>query len=150
MQDQEAHFCGGIRGEVEIYASFTFESVTRTIHHLLVSDSRKYRPPTVGSVIQQFLVSERRNFSLKKAQLFPSSTPLLFSPFFFIPPGENSRRCFFARITWWSSCCTNSGGGAGSRRVEEGGVVARPPAVFQGGEKGEEGGREAREFRESH
>lgn len=49
MESTRGTFRVGIRGEVEIYASFTFEAVTRAIHHLLVSDSRKYHPRTVGN-----------------------------------------------------------------------------------------------------
>lgn len=79
----EAHFCGGIRGEVEIYASFTFESVTRTIHHLLVSDSRKYHPPTVGNPTVSRIGAEK--LFLKKSSTFSLLYPPPFLALFLLP-----------------------------------------------------------------
>lgn len=131
-----------IPGEVEIYASFTFHIATRTIHHLLVSDSRKYHP--LPSVIQQFLVSpdQRRNFSWKNStfSLRSTSNQLDVASFviFLFLSGKNSQECFcmyhvaLVRAVPALSWNTEADGGGGVQPLvdfKEGRKPREPPGI---------------------
>lgn len=84
-----AELCQFAARESEIYASFTFLDTTGTIHHLPVSDSRKYHP--LSAVIPRLpcIPGQRRNFR-KELQFFPLYTILLEIP---RPPAVAAGHC---------------------------------------------------------